>query len=213
MSCPFFPYHQFIDHINKTDIVLTSSSQLAEDIIKQYTLHKLSSNTSVWDTPNVYSWRNWLKALHFNSHRNADFTLLNQGLSVNILQNFIDDAIDNPLIKSSLLASNFYENLNLMSNLCIPHSEIEKTASTDDEKLFSKVIINYKNHLNDMSWLDMPSFYNYALENIKLYLRNHDDNTKITFVGFDDPLPIEGLLIQEISKVNYKGIKWDRLKI
>ena len=145
MNCQFFPYHQFIGHINKTDIVLTSSSQLAEDIIQQHTLHKLSSNISVWDTPNVYSWRNWLKALHFNSHSNAKFTLLNQGLSINILQNFIDDAIDNPLIKSSLLASNFYENLNLMSNLCIPHSEIEKTASTDDEKLFSKVIINYQN--------------------------------------------------------------------
>lgn len=201
MSCPFFPYHQFIEHINKTSIVLTSSSQLAEDIIQQHTLHKLSSNISVWDTPKVYSWRNWLKALHFDSHRNVNFALLNQGLSINILQNFIDDAIDNPLIKSSLLASNFYENLNLMSNLCIPHSEIQKTASTDDEKLFSKVIINYQNHLNDMSWLDTPSFYNYALENIKLYLSNHDDNKKITFVGFDDPFPIEGLFIQEISKV------------
>ena len=87
MSCPFFPYHQFIEHINKTSIVLTSSSQLAEDIIQQHTLQKLSSNISVWDTPKVYSWRNWLKALHFDSHRNVNFALLNQGLSINILQN------------------------------------------------------------------------------------------------------------------------------
>ncbi len=201
MSCQFFPYHQFIDHINKTDIVLTSSSQLAEDINQQYTLHKLSSNISAWDTPSIYSWRNWLKILHFSSHSDASYTLLNQGLSVNILQNFIDDEIDNTLIKSSLLASNFYENLNLVSNLCIPHSEIEQTALTDDEKLFSKVITNYQSYLNDMSWLDIPAFYKYALENIKLYCRDYGDNTKITFVGFNDPLPLEELFIQKISEV------------
>tara|TARA_Y100000768_G_scaffold2018_1_gene1493 strand:+ start:3735 stop:6347 length:2613 start_codon:yes stop_codon:yes gene_type:complete len=201
MSCQFFPYHQFIDHINKTDIVLTSSSQLAEDINQQYTLHKLSSNISAWDTPSIYSWRNWLKILHFSSHSDASYTLLNQGLSVNILQNFIDDEIDNTLIKSSLLASNFYENLNLVSNLCIPHSEIEQTALTDDEKLFSKVITNYQSYLNDMSWLDIPTFYKYALENIKLYCRDYGDNTKITFVGFNDPLPLEELFIQKISEV------------
>ena len=200
MSRQFFPYHQYFDHINNTDIVLTSSSQLAEDINRQYTLHKLSSNISVWDTPSIFSWRNWLKILHFNSERDIDYTLLSKGLSVSILQSIIDNEVNNPLIKSYLLASQFYENLSLISNLCIPLSDIKKTASTDDEKLFNSVITSYQNYLQEISCLDIHIFYKYALENIELLCRGHNIDAGITLLGFDNPSPIEELFIDKISE-------------
>ena len=151
MSDVTLPYQKLIQNINKNTIVITSSSNLATDLKEQYTLDKLSKTEYAWDTPKIYYWRDWLRYSFLSFNEKNEYTLLNDITALNLIEKCISENLSNPLIKNQNLANHFFENMQRISDWCIPLSEIEKTSHTQEEVLFLKTLILYKEKLRILS--------------------------------------------------------------
>tara|TARA_B100001173_G_scaffold36183_1_gene28021 strand:- start:354 stop:2972 length:2619 start_codon:yes stop_codon:yes gene_type:complete len=216
------PYQKLIQNINKNTIVITSSLNLAIDIKEQYTLNKLSKLEHAWDTPKIYYWQDWLKYSFLNCNENNEYALLNDTTALNLIEKCINENLSNPLIKNQNLANHFFENMQRICDWCIPLSEIEKNSYTQEEVLFLKTLISYKEKLRNTKWIDKTSLPNHFIEFKNNFITSKNNTENYIFTGFTTITPIIERLSNQLSlickidfidnlysQVNTKKIKFD----
>jgi len=201
MSDATLPYQKLIQNINKNTIVITSSSNLATDFKEQYTLDKLSKPEYAWDTPKIYYWRDWLRYSFLNFNKKNEYTLLNDITALNLIEKCISENLSNPLIKNQNLANHFFENMQRISDWCIPLSEIEKNSYTQEEVLFLKTLISYKAKLRNAKWIDKTSLLSHFIEFKDNYLSNKNSTENYIFTGFTTTTPILEKICDHLSLI------------
>ena len=216
------PYQKLIQNINKNTIVITSSPNLAIDLKEQYTLNKLSKLEHAWDTPKIYYWQDWLKYSFLNFNKNNEYALLNDTTALNLIEKCINENLSNPLIKNQNLANHFFENMQRICDWCIPLSEIEKNSYTQEEVLFLRTLISYKEKLRNAKWVDKTSLPNHFIEFKNNFITSKNNTENYIFTGFTTITPIIERLSNQLSlickidfidnlysQVNTKKIKFD----
>ena len=202
MSDVTLPYQKLIQNINKNTIVITSSSNLAIDLKDQYTLDKLSKSEHAWDTPKIYYWRDWLRYSFLSFNEKNGYTLLNDITALNLIEKCISENLSNPLIKNQNLANHFFENMQRISDWCIPLSEIEKNSYTQEEVLFLKTLILYKEKLRNTKWIDKTSLLSHFMEFKDNYLSSKNSTENYIFTGFTTTTPILEKLCDHLSLIS-----------
>ena len=202
MSDVTLPYQKLIQNINKNTIVITSSSNLAIDLKEQYTLDKLSKSEHAWDTPKIYYWRDWLRYSFLSFNEKNEYTLLNDITALNLIEKCISENLSNPLIKNQNLANHFFENMQRISDWCIPLSEIEKNSYTQEEVLFLKTLILYKEKLRNTKWIDKTSLLSHFMEFKDNYLSSKNITENYIFTGFTTTTPILEKLCDHLSLIS-----------
>ncbi len=196
------PYQNLIQNINKNTIVIASSSNLAMDLKEQYTLDKLSKSQYAWDTPKIYYWRDWLKYSFLNFNGKNEYTLLNDITALNQIEKCISENLSSPLIKNQNLANHFFENMLRISDWCIPHSEVEKNSYTQEEVLFLKTLISYKEKLRNTKWVDKTSLANHLVDFKNDYFGNRSNTENYIFTGFATITPILQKFCDQLSLIS-----------
>ena len=65
---PIYPW--LLTKINNKEVILTSSSYLARDLLNEYDKSQLRLQNKAWISPKIYFWRDWMKYRYLNNTRN-----------------------------------------------------------------------------------------------------------------------------------------------
>ena len=53
--------------INNKEVILTASSYLARDLLKEYDKNQLRLQNRAWASPKIFFWRDWVKYRYLNN--------------------------------------------------------------------------------------------------------------------------------------------------
>ena len=185
--------------INNKEVILTASSYLARDLLKEYDKNQLRLQNRAWASPKIFFWRDWVKYRYLNNTSINNSLVLDRNTSHILWEQCFQEAFDDPLISVNRLAVEAQDAFKKICDYCIPYDEISESDNTEEARLFSKVLQLYLKKITLNNWLDPSMLTDHLLQSSSGKWLEKEDYQGITFVGFYDAPPILDQLTASLS--------------
>ena len=194
---PIYPW--LLTKINNKEVILTSSSYLARDLLNEYDKSQLRLQNKAWISPKIYFWRDWMKYRYLNNTKNTSSLVLDENISHILWEQCFLEASDDPLINVQRLATEAQDTFKKLCDYCVPFNEMSDLDNTEESRLFSNVLQLYLSRITQNNWLDPSLLINHLLQHEPQEWLEKEDYQGITFVGFYDAPPILDLITDSLK--------------
>lgn len=179
---------------NGVDIV-TANKRLSRELRSAYDAEQVSRGLSCWHTPRILSWSVWLNSLldQCAAGEALPLRLDIHGSAIlweRLLKAFAEDRMLNP----SSLVGQVQRNWQRLHEWCVPIDELDRYASSDDEKLFAAIATAYRRELEKNGWIDQAQLAPLVMGLLQAGRIRAGD--QVLFAGFDRYTPSATRLFQ-----------------
>lgn len=193
-------YGWIADACDESSHVLTASRRLARVLRAAYDTQQVSSGRTAWPSAAITSLRDWqarLVATGVPSHRP---TWISAQQSRALWQELLRKEIRDPLVNVAALARHARDAWNKLHDWRVPFEEFQAAADGQDQRIFARAAVAYRDYLRDRDWLDDASAGTYVLQRLRdgeLTLPG-----RITTAGFDRLTPLTGAILDAARSRN-----------
>lgn len=193
------PYDSILKELESGSTVVTATRRLSRELQIRYSNMMATSDSRVWDSPDVLPWHAWLRRLwdeQILAHRGPVPTLLSDTQA----RAWWEDAVQSSvLMQSSGAAKTAYQAWQLLADYQVPLADL-KVSQGVDSKLFRDWAQAYEQTCRDKNWLD-PA---YLIQQLHV----SDCSSRIVFAGFDQFAPAQQSFFETLRKNGTQVETW-----
>jgi probable DNA repair protein len=135
--------------------IVTVNKRLARELRREFDQQQLARGLSSWHTPRILPLTAWLNTLLERRVAAADIPLcIRPQAAVLIWERLLTEHAQSQLLNPDSLARQAQQTWQRLQDWCVPIEELERHASSDDERVFAGAAAAYQRHLEANSWID-----------------------------------------------------------
>ncbi len=135
--------------------IVTANRRLARHLGTLYGEQQAARGRSVWRTPAIHAWPDWLSRLIDRSGASADLPArISPAQSEILWERALRRQIEDPLVRTAWLVRQMREAWDRLCGWQVPLSECRRAARTADQHLFARAATDYTMLLVQDNWID-----------------------------------------------------------
>ncbi len=178
--------------------IVTASRRLARELRHAYDEQQLLLGRESWHTPRIFSWEVWLDLLFDNVTVSAASPLrLHAHASAILWERLLADMAGERLLSPNRLVRQVRQVWQRLQDWCIPIDMLQRSASSEDERLFATAARRYQAELGANAWIDSAQLASFVTERLA-----HGELAaprRIVHAGFDRLTPAAQNLLRTLE--------------
>jgi probable DNA repair protein len=135
--------------------IVTVNKRLARELRRAFDERQLARGLMSWRTARVFPWTAWLNSMLYRCDTAARIPLCLQPQAAAVVwEQLLKEHAEERLLNPGALVRQAQQSWERLQDWCVPVEDLQRYASTDDERLFAGVALAYQRHLGANGWID-----------------------------------------------------------
>ncbi len=175
--------------------IVTANRRLARHLVAVHATQQVARGSSVWRTPAIYAWPDWLTRLVDGAAATLDLPArISPAQSEVLWERALRRQVDDPLLRTGMLVRQMQAAWDRLRTWRVPLAECQEAARSADQHLFVRVATEYASLLAGERWVDDAGMPELAMQLVAA--RDTPVPRRVTFAGFDRITPAASDLLK-----------------
>ena len=191
--------------------IITVNNRLARELRRAFDEQQLARGSLSWQTPRILPWAAWLNTVLDRRDAASRIPLRIQPRAAALIwERLLKKHAEDRLLNPDSLVRQAQQTWQRVQDWCVPLEDLQRHASSEDERLFAEIAVAYRRHLDANSWIDgaqLAACVSGLIETGKI-----EAPARIVHAGFDRLTPAAARLLNSfrsagaaVSEAPYTG--------
>jgi probable DNA repair protein len=135
--------------------IVTANKRLARELRCAFDEQQLARGLWSWHTPRILPWTAWLNAVLDRCDAASSIPLrIPPHAAALIWERLLKEHAEERLLNPDSLVRQAQHTWQRLHDWCVPVEDLQRHASSEDERLFADIAVAYQRHLDANSWID-----------------------------------------------------------
>jgi probable DNA repair protein len=148
-------YSWLCDAVASGAEIVTVNNRLARELRRAFDEQQLARGLLSWHTPRILPWTAWLNSVLDRCDTASHTPLCIPPRAAALLwERLLREHAQERLLNPDNLVRQAQQTWQRLQDWCVPVADLQRHASSDDERLFAGIAVAYQRHLDANSWID-----------------------------------------------------------
>ena len=177
--------------------IVTVNKRLARELRRAFEAQQLSDGLLSWHTPRIFPWTAWLDTVLDRCDSASRIPLrIPPHAAALVWERLLREHAEERLLNPAGLVRQAQQTWQRLQDWCVPLEDLQRHASSEDERVFADIAIAYQRHLDANSWIDHAQLA--ARVSDLIATGNMEAPARIVHAGFDRLTPAVARLLNSL---------------